>query len=370
MSAGVVPVAGSNVPISGLDELQAHLDALVEDPATPFEAKLFDDVELQLTETSIPPLLPTLLPKLTSILKTTQQDPKILVSLILKLLTPVSFSQTLTLADESSLIVALSSPAPSANVLAMAILHKAASSAPDTAQLASMPRVLEAFIRTWLSSPDVQVGERGNKLLADLLEVDSVVPPLREVRHAVTIDGIAWSSGSNGLNGSQKPTGTGQLWQRITNDPTIFNLLLSLPTGEDPSGDCLTPHQTSLAQGRLLRVLPRLAALDFGQVARPLGASDQNQSLLHFASISMVDKKDMLMHLTLIDYFEALLSLLRIRVEQGGSDNSFITSTLRRIFAEATTDDNVLKAALLGLPDRTVPEEADGLRPFVQSVVL
>lgn len=252
----------------------------------------------------------------------------------------------------------------------MAILHKAASSASDAAQLASMPRVLEELIRTWLSSPDVQVGEKGNKLLGDLLEVDSEVPALQEVRHAVTVDGVAWSSGPvNGQNGTRRPTGSGQLWQRITNDSSIFNLLLSLAKGQDPSGATLTAHQTSLAQGRVLRVLPRLAALDFGRVARPLGGGDQGQSLLHFASISMVDKKDMLMHLTLIDYFEALVSLLRIRVDQGGVDNSFITLTLRRIIEEATTDDNVLKAALLGLPDRTVPEEADGLRAFVQDIV-
>jgi hypothetical protein len=41
------------IPISGLDELEVHLQQLVEDPDTPLEAKLFDDVELQLTGTSL-----------------------------------------------------------------------------------------------------------------------------------------------------------------------------------------------------------------------------------------------------------------------------------------------------------------------------
>ena len=36
-------------PITGLDELEQHLDSLVGDPSTPLNAKLFDDVELQLT---------------------------------------------------------------------------------------------------------------------------------------------------------------------------------------------------------------------------------------------------------------------------------------------------------------------------------
>lgn len=36
-------------PISGLDELDKHLDDLVQDPSLALIPKLFDDVELQLT---------------------------------------------------------------------------------------------------------------------------------------------------------------------------------------------------------------------------------------------------------------------------------------------------------------------------------
>lgn len=37
-----------SVPIVGLDELEKHVNALNDDPETPLNAKLFDDVELQL----------------------------------------------------------------------------------------------------------------------------------------------------------------------------------------------------------------------------------------------------------------------------------------------------------------------------------
>lgn len=37
------------VPISGLDDLEGHLQRLVDFPNTPLNAKLLDDVELQLT---------------------------------------------------------------------------------------------------------------------------------------------------------------------------------------------------------------------------------------------------------------------------------------------------------------------------------
>lgn len=38
-----------DIPVTGLDELDKHLDDLVRDPTTPLNAKLIDDVELQLT---------------------------------------------------------------------------------------------------------------------------------------------------------------------------------------------------------------------------------------------------------------------------------------------------------------------------------
>lgn len=38
-----------NAPIDGLESLEKHLQVLVQKPDTPFDAKLFDDVELQLT---------------------------------------------------------------------------------------------------------------------------------------------------------------------------------------------------------------------------------------------------------------------------------------------------------------------------------
>jgi hypothetical protein len=41
------------IPISGLPELENHMEQLAEAPDTPVDAKLFDDVELQLTGRSV-----------------------------------------------------------------------------------------------------------------------------------------------------------------------------------------------------------------------------------------------------------------------------------------------------------------------------
>ncbi|KXH46945.1 hypothetical protein CNYM01_00791, partial [Colletotrichum nymphaeae SA-01] len=41
-------MSANSIPISGLAELEKHLDDLVTSPDTPLDPKLLDDVELQL----------------------------------------------------------------------------------------------------------------------------------------------------------------------------------------------------------------------------------------------------------------------------------------------------------------------------------
>ncbi|GKT51532.1 uncharacterized protein ColSpa_11713 [Colletotrichum spaethianum] len=348
--------ADYTVPISGLDELKKHLDDLVSAPETPLEPKLLDDVELQLNETNIPPLLPTLLPSLTTILKTTPHDPSPIVSLTIKLLSPVPFTQTLQLADESSLTTALRSPAPSANLLALAILAKAASSPSDAAILSLMPRVIEELLRRWLSAPQVEVGEKATRVLGDLLDVDCELPPpsaLPNLGHEIV---------------KRRAPGQGRMWRRIFHDRELFSLILSLARGQDPAeGTTLSEHQLSLAQGRILRILPRLASLNIVEVGTspfPDLTGSAETGLLQLAALHMVDKTDTLMHLSLVDFFETLLSVMRV-VEHSHRTMGILKDVVR----QAIKDDNVLKMALMSLHDRTVPEESDALRTFIRDVM-
>jgi len=41
------------IPVHGLEELERHVQQLAEDPETPLDAKLFDEVELQLNGKSL-----------------------------------------------------------------------------------------------------------------------------------------------------------------------------------------------------------------------------------------------------------------------------------------------------------------------------
>ncbi|KAH9995336.1 hypothetical protein F4779DRAFT_631672 [Xylariaceae sp. FL0662B] len=349
------------VPITGADELEKHLDQLLVDPTLTPTLKLFDDVELQLTDANIPPLIPRLLPKITEILRNYQQDPAILCSLAIKLLKPLTFTHILSLAPEVAIIQAMRSPAPSANILAMTILEKAAKSPSEAAILAMMNNVITSFLTQWLSAPQVEVGEKGTKVLGDLLDIDCDVHP----PDGLSVNGVEITT--------RKPPGQGLMWRRIFHDRDIYSLILSLCSlgPHQRSGGGQTPQQLSLAQGRLLRILPRLAALNFRAVTRSefpelnlRYAGFEDGGLLHFAALHMVDKIDMLMCLSLIDFFEALLSIQRIT-----PFSTYKMVTLQRLVRDATVNDNILKAAIRSLPERTVPEEAEELGRFINDVL-
>lgn len=258
-------------------------------------------------ETNTPALIPRLLPSLTQILSTYQKDPAILASLSIKLLKPIPFTQTLTLASEESLVQALLSPAPSANILGLTVIEKATRSPSDTAILSIMKSVVEAFIRIWLSTPDVEVGEKATKALGDLLDVDCDRRSIVKKMNGMEIT-------------ARRQAGQGLLWRRIFQDADVYELIFDLCSFQTTgTGDGeLDERQKSLAQGRLLRLLPRLAALDFRVISmsnflnvdRKYGLGAE-RGILWFAAAHMVNKEeDMLMHIVVIDFFAEFLEVV------------------------------------------------------------
>lgn len=243
----------------------------------------------------------------------------------------------------------------------MTILGKAAKSPSDAAILAAMKNILTSFLVRWLSSPQVEVGEKGSRVLGDLLDVDSDARPVE----GLTVSGVEIVV--------RKSPGQGFMWRRIFHDSDVYGLILSL-CSDGPHQrveDGLTPQQISLAQGRLLRVLPRLTALNFLAVTKTnfpephqqYAKSEGAGGLLFFAALHMIDKEDVLMHLNLIDFFEAFLSIQRVTPFW-----AYKMDTIRSLYREATRQDDALKNAILTLPERTVPDEADALRQFIHDI--
>jgi hypothetical protein len=171
-----------------------------------------------------------------------------------------------------------------------------------------MKGVVEGFLRTWLSTPHVEVGEKATQALGSLLEVDC--------------DRRSISTRMNGMDlTSRIPPGQGLLWRRIFQDREIYEIIFSLcsfetiGTGEGR----LDERQKSLAQARLLRLLPRLAPLGFHAISHTnfpdiearYGLRQGEQGILWFAAVNMVNKEeDMLMHITVIDFFAEFLEVM------------------------------------------------------------
>ncbi|TFB04931.1 hypothetical protein CCMA1212_002826 [Trichoderma ghanense] len=379
MSDRVIPNGASDShPISGLDDFQTHLRSLENDASLPFNLKLLDDIELQLTESNIPPLLPAVLPPLTRILKTTTQDPSPLLSLTIKLLSPLTFTRTLTIADPPSLLAALASPLPGANLLALAIIHKAAKTPTEVALLSTFPDVVDALVTRWLESPDVGVGERAAKVLGDLLETDCEIvrePPSSNPTGS-SIHGFQVFPPAAAANRRRMP-GHGRLWRLILLERPILERITTLCS---PETTTTTPptrprHQTSLSQGRLLRLLTRLATLNIRAISQtsfpelfPLpdaAAQALGRGILQWAALSMVNKTDdALMHLNLIDFFETFVSVMRVAGLD--AEEKSIVRTLVRV---AAAEDGQLREALRGLPNRTVEEEAEPLRAYISEIL-
>lgn len=326
------------------------------------------------TESNTPPLARRLLPKLIQILEQDSRDPAAPASLSVKLLGPVPFDRALALAPEESLITALRSPEPSVNLLAMAVLEKAARTRDDAALLAKMPRLVAELLHRWLLSPHAQVGAKGRRVLGDLLDTDCELPPPPASSVEVQTDIVR-----------RRAPGLGAVWRLLFRDRDTYRLLLDICSGRHPDTAAADAQQLSLAQGRLLDILPRLAVLNLRVVSesdipagRPAHATNGgghtddepgagrlgNDGLLQFAALRMVDKKDRLMHLNLVTFFEGFVSLMRAT-----EHSPYKLETLRALLREATADDEMLKTALVGLPDRTVPEEADELRGWLQQVL-
>ena len=318
-------------------------------------------------EDNIPPLLPVLLPALTTILKSTTQDPTPCLSLTIKLLSPLPLTRTLTIADPPSLLSALRSPLPGANLLALAILHKAAATPADAAILGTLPELVEELVRRWLDADDVGVAERAARVLGDILETDCDVVPSPNPQDQPQVNGV------NGVNGDAtqlvrrtRPPGHGHVWALFLESRPITSLIPQLCS---PSAS-RTTHQTSLSQGRLLRLLPRLATLKISALTTTsspdLFPSDGPQSgLLPWAALAMVDKSDVLMHLNLVDFLETLVSVMRVAENRTRETDEILGQLIRT----AVRGDEQLATALRGLPDRTVEEEAEPLRVYINGLL-
>jgi len=295
-------------PSNVLRELSSHLQQVGEDPNTPLDTALLEQCELltntpQYRDQTWKETSPLFL-QIASLLPTLQQDPSPLTHFVIKLGEPYRFEDIKDIDFE----IGLDLQATPFHSLILTLLEKATASSIDAQALANRPTVVSSVVRLWLCTQDAGVATQAEDLLTSLLSVSKNEPVAT----------------SNGAHVPLHTYGTGPMWRRLFRDRDISSLYYhytSLKQLSSPPPPFLNKRDKTIAQARLLSWLPRIGAMDFHtivsshgiHVEREVGIK-QGQGLLHYAALKMVDTEDdMLMHMTLLNFYSALITMVKTK---------------------------------------------------------
>lgn len=291
----------AGTPGDVLRELSDHLQRVHEDPTTPLDTELLSKCEIY---TNIPDYrnevwkeTRPLFLQLAALLPNLHQDPSSLTHFIIKLALPYRFEDIKDVDFE----VGLGLEATPFHGLILTLLEKAARTSSDAQVLANRPNVMYAIVRLWLCTQDSGVASQASELLVSLLRVSKDEPgPVPEDQQ-------------------QYHYGSAPVWKRLFHDRDIYSLYYQHTTFSKltrTAEPILAKRDRTIAQARLLDFLPRVGTLDWTiitsshepEIEKQAGISP-GQGILHYATSKMVDTEDdMLMHMTLINFFSDLIT--------------------------------------------------------------
>ncbi len=261
--------------------------------------------------------------ELAAILPILQQEPTPVVKLISAAIKPntFTFNDVLSIRPSVDFIAGLTTPVAVINLVTLELLAKAASTTSDAAIVAGQPGVVLALVRLWLCTTETGVAQNALEVLWSLLEVD--------YKSQYAEPGIEVENGGN--SNIAHGDGQGLVWRRLFGDRDIYEQLFSvcsLRTAGQP--DQPSKRHKTVAQARLMDLIPRVARLDWDTVSASRFPDVESKygvkegGLLKFAAFHMVDvADDILMHVTLIDFFTELLGLFstaQLRVSESAND--------------------------------------------------
>ncbi|KAI9758080.1 MAG: hypothetical protein M4579_003211 [Chaenotheca gracillima] len=339
----------ADLPPTNLTALEDHLEQVKTDPSTSLDSRLIElfqaqltgrysrslilvldsDLELRndlITDSNLEPLIPRLLPVLLGILPLLQEDPEPVVTLIIGVAKPLSFTSVLSYIDgSSSLAQALKSQVSSVNILAINFLSKACSSSSDAAIVGSMKDVVHQLATVFLTH-DTAAAVATQRLFESLLLVD--------IQDAI-FDGSISSFGETTFGEQVRSHGQGLMWRRLFEDQDIYELFYSLTNVRAGIAKTavIDKKQRTVAQTRLMGLLPYLSRLDFRAISRSRFPEieakyglERGEGLLDYACTHMVDTKDdVLVHMTLIDFYSDLLDMRLTKEMAISSRNSTLS---------------------------------------------
>lgn len=283
---------------STFDAVKSHLAAVQEDPSIALDTSLIDRLKLQLVESTDPIVPATLLSQISALLPVLQEDPTPLTTLAIKATTYVNFSDLRSIQPPINLVAGFKAPSPPINLLALSLLTKAGQTSSDAAIVAGDSGLVASLVELWLSTSSPAVAQAALDALWALLEADLASPLEKGEYDHSSYDGRA---------------GQGLMWRRIFTDKDIYGLLFALCSLQDDAPGALSKRQRTIAQGRLICFLVKAGRLRWDIISEShvaeIEAKYQSKSLLHFAACRMIDSNDVLLHMTLLDFYRALLEI-------------------------------------------------------------
>ncbi|RDW78731.1 uncharacterized protein DSM5745_05583 [Aspergillus mulundensis] len=206
-----------------------------------------------------------------------------------------TFSDLCAIDPPINFIAGFRAPSPPINELALTLLRKAGYHPSDAAIVAGDPELVTSLVELWLSTSSTAVALAAFDTLWALLEIDQT------------------STLENGEHAGDASGGQGLMWRRVFNDRDVYGRLFSFCSLADNGPSGLSSREKTVAQGRLMSFLVKAGQHRWDFVSSShipeVEAKYKSKSLLHFAACEMVDKSDVLMHMTQLNFFRDLLEL-------------------------------------------------------------
>lgn len=200
------------------------------------------------------------------------------------------FKRVLTIQPRVDFTAGFSSPLPTVNLAVLSLLEKATFRTSDVDIVAGRADVVAALITLWLCTQDTTVAERAHDVIEGLLLADE---------------------GGN-TTGNRAIMDENLMWRRVLRDKDIYGSIFSICSlsTADQEGS-LSKREKTVSQARLLGMLLKIDSdpvrtSQIPEIEQRFGV--KNGGLLQFAAIHMVDyRDDVLMHMTLINFYAAYL---------------------------------------------------------------
>ena len=176
--------------------------------------------------------------------------------------------------------------------MVLSLLEKATYRQSDIDIVAGRADIVSCLVKLWLCTPDTAVAGRAHDVLVELMLADE--------------EGNTSSDG--------EILDEGLMWRRILRDRDIYGSIFSIcslsTVGQEGQ---LSRREKTISQARLLDMLLKIDSSpvrtsQIPDIEQRFGVNEGG--LLHFAAIHMVDyREDVLMHMTLIEFYASYLRL-------------------------------------------------------------